>query len=397
METNAGSGSQAAPCPAGPATYFAPPERARPEELQEQIRLNQMSPLVRVLLQAVGGLLVVVNPQRQIVAASEPVVQGPGGGSLERTLGARPGELLGCVQVPHAPAGCGTARVCAECGAALAMLASHRNRQVVSEECLMTVRRNGHTEALEFSVQASPLTVGRHDLTAVVLRDISHEKRRAALERVFFHDLLNTVGGLTGWSKIFPALEGERAREAAGRIAVLCDRLAQEIRDQRALLQAERGELAVEAEPVSPGSILESLAAVFAGHEAAQGRTLAFAEATGADPIVADASLLVRVLTNMIKNGLEATAPGGTVRVWHERRQGRPGFFVWNPDPIPEPVARHIFQRSFSTKAARGRGLGTYSMKLFGERYLGGTVAFSSTPEDGTCFWILLPAHPAGR
>jgi hypothetical protein len=28
------------------------------------------------------------------------------------------------------------------------------------------------------------------------------------------------------------------------------------------------------------------------------------------------------------------------------------------------------------TKAAKGRGIGTYSMKLFGERYLGGLVAF---------------------
>ena len=38
-----------------------------------------------------------------------------------------------------------------------------------------------------------------------------------------------------------------------------------------------------------------------------------------------------------------------------------------------------IFQRSFSTKAERGRGLGTYSMKLLGEGYLHGRVRESRT------------------
>ena len=51
-----------------------------------------------------------------------------------------------------------------------------------------------------------------------------------------------------------------------------------------------------------------------------------------------------------------------------------------------------VFQRSFSTKG-RGRGLGTYSVKLLSERYLGGRVSFSSTPEAGTVFRLFLPRH----
>ena len=62
-----------------------------------------------------------------------------------------------------------------------------------------------------------------------------------------------------------------------------------------------------------------------------------------------------------------------------------------NGGVIPPEVQARIFQRSFSTKAARGRGLGTYSMKLLGERYLGGEVSFVSTPETGTVFSIRLP------
>ena len=70
-----------------------------------------------------------------------------------------------------------------------------------------------------------------------------------------------------------------------------------------------------------------------------------------------------RVLTNMVKNALEAVGEGDTVRVWYECRDGKPAFMVWNLGMIPEKVTDRIFQRSFSTKSRRGRGLGTYSMK----------------------------------
>jgi sensor histidine kinase regulating citrate/malate metabolism len=50
-----------------------------------------------------------------------------------------------------------------------------------------------------------------------------------------------------------------------------------------------------------------------------------------------------------------------------------------------------LFQRSFSTKAATGRGVGTYSMRLLGEQYLGGRVEFTSREPDGTTFTLILP------
>ncbi len=56
-----------------------------------------------------------------------------------------------------------------------------------------------------------------------------------------------------------------------------------------------------------------------------------------------------------------------------------------------------VFQRSFSTKAERGRGIGTYSVKLFVERYLRGTVGFTSAEPDGTTFSVTLPATLAAR
>lgn len=53
-------------------------------------------------------------------------------------------------------------------------------------------------------------------------------------------------------------------------------------------------------------------------------------------------------------------------------------------------VQAQVFQRSFSTKG-NDRGLGTYSMKLFGENYLKGKVYFQSDADKGTTFFLALP------
>lgn len=52
--------------------------------------------------------------------------------------------------------------------------------------------------------------------------------------------------------------------------------------------------------------------------------------------------------------------------------------------------ARKIFTRNFTTKQQIGHGLGTYSMKLFGEKVLGGNVAFSTSESEGTTFRLTL-------
>jgi hypothetical protein len=53
-----------------------------------------------------------------------------------------------------------------------------------------------------------------------------------------------------------------------------------------------------------------------------------------------------------------------------------------------------MFQRNFSTKGP-GRGVGTYSVRLLTERYLGGQVSLLSSPESGTRFGLSFAKHDA--
>jgi sensor histidine kinase regulating citrate/malate metabolism len=57
---------------------------------------------------------------------------------------------------------------------------------------------------------------------------------------------------------------------------------------------------------------------------------------------------------------------------------------------MPEAVRMQIFQRSFSTRGT-GRGIGTYSIRLLTEKYLKGTVVFTSSDPEGTIFFVELP------
>jgi sensor histidine kinase regulating citrate/malate metabolism len=100
------------------------------------------------------------------------------------------------------------------------------------------------------------------------------------------------------------------------------------------------------------------------------------------------------VLGNLVKNALEATPERGTVTTSCRSIGGRVRIDIRNAGVMPPDVQMQVFQRSFSTKAERGRGIGTYSVKLFVERYLRGTVAFTSMEPDGTTFSVTLPSRP---
>ncbi|MBW1783058.1 MAG: sensor histidine kinase, partial [Deltaproteobacteria bacterium] len=86
---------------------------------------------------------------------------------------------------------------------------------------------------------------------------------------------------------------------------------------------------------------------------------------------------------------------GGVVTMGAGREDDRVVLWVHNESAMPKSSQLQVFQRSFSTKG-KGRGLGTYSIKLLTERYLNGSASFTSTEAEGTTFQISLPLHLDG-
>jgi signal transduction histidine kinase len=211
------------------------------------------------------------------------------------------------------------------------------------------------------------------------------------LEQVFFHDVLNTVAGLRGWAQRLQLGPVDLSR-VGERIDFLTQEIEREIGDHRAVLQAEKGALVPARESFRTDDLLRGVAAVFTSYPAARDRRLELGPPLEDVALVSDRSLVLRVLVNMVRNAFEATGAGHAVRIASRAVPGGVRLSVHNDEAMTREVQARIFQRSFSTKASHGRGLGTYSMKLFGERYLGGKVSFTSTLEAGTEFAIVLPA-----
>lgn len=365
-------------------TEYAPAERESLIITELQSKVFARNRLLTRIADSVSEMLVVLNDKRQIIYANESFVNTigiPNGLSL---IGKRVGESVNCANAFKSEGGCGTTEFCSKCGAANTMVEAQTLTKSEKECRIRTVEN----DALDLRVKASLFSTDNEILTIFTLTDISGEKRKQILERVFFHDILNSAGGISGLSGLIPDINDPREMmEVAHMLNKASDNLIDEIQAQRHLIAAENGDLIVEKHEIESFKILKDLADLYSKHEIIADKFVSIHKNTENIIVNTDAVLLRRIVGNMIKNALEASLPTGTVTISSKKYEGHVRFSVHNETYIPRGTQLQLFQRSFSTKGS-GRGLGTYSMKLLGEKYLKGRVDFESSPEKGTTFFI---------
>lgn len=379
---------------AQPATYFAPAGRDEPDELRREVQVVENTPFLQQVLDAMPSMVAILNDRRQIVAANS-VLLNVLNATVCDVLSKRPGEAVGCIRAKEGPGGCGTARHCVTCGAVNAILESQKTEQKVVRDCRILVDVPTGIAPLDLRVTATPIAIGANTFVVVAIDDISQANRLAVLQRIFFHDVLNTAGCVQGYAQ-YLADELSDNGDVCTRMIQLTDGLIEAIQSQRDLIRAEAGDLKSQPVAMRASRILEELCFQYEQHPSALDRTIEVPYAWGGT-VVADRQILHRVLGNMLKNALEATSPGSTVSIGCREQNDDVIFAVHNAEFMPEEVQLQVFQRSFSTKHEPGHGIGTHSIKLLGERYLKGKVGFSSYPTKGTSFWLAIPKIPADR
>lgn len=376
------------------ATFFAPSVRRNDEDLRRMAREVVGDPVLTSVMDTVGGYVLVLSPERQIVAASPGVLSALRVESSFCLVGMRPGEAFHCAHYTEGPGGCGTGAACRRCGAVLAILTAQAGAEPATGECRLVSQRDGRHVVSDYRVRAVPVVAHDHEVLLVVMHDISRYREREAYERVFLHDLVNVVSGIMGWSDVLSLSQPDGP---ARQLLSLSQRLSEQVEQYRAVTQAEEGTLRVSTRDIDAAEVLADLRACFGAHQAAHGRVLDVAAPDGDLRFQSDPAVVGRVLANMVRNALEATDAGGTVRVWCEEFEGGPVFRVHNGSVMPDAVAERVFQRGFSTKPGSGHGLGTYGMKLLGERCLGGRIWFHSARGAGTTFSLALPSQGPSR
>jgi PAS domain-containing protein len=372
-------------------TKHAPADRANKESLQDDYKLFDDLSNVKEILNALPYIAAILNPQRQIVYSNESLLQMLNIKSVEELLGYRPGEAINCIHSGESEGGCGTSESCKYCGAVNTIVKCQETNLPVRDECRISSVVKGEQMNFDLLVMASPFIVNNKQYVILSLNDISSEKRKKALEKIFFHDVINTAGTLKGIIELMKDIDDDKELRRFISIADTTSKdLVEEILAQRELIAAENNELKIHREAVFSINLIRDAVVQILYHPIAVDRSVIIDKNSTELSFTTDLRLLRRVILNMLKNALEATPIHGKVKIGCTNDDNYVTFWVSNPAFIPRDIQLQIFMRSFSTKGAN-RGLGTYSMKLLGEKYLGGKVSFTTDEKEGTKFFIQIP------
>jgi len=345
---------------------------------------------IRQIINSFPHVSVVLNHNRQIVLSNQKIVKVAGLDRLEQAFGERTGDVMHCIHSTENN-GCGLSNSCRYCSIINSIRESQAKGTLVSRECRITTTREGRLVFHDFQVSCTPLNLDGEKYTLMNLFDISSEKRNQMFENVFFHDILNRLGGLTGLVQILK-LENRQPEldEYIDVLDTIGELVVEDIQIQRFLKAAEDANLILNIREHSAFDIVDSVKKQIAFNPVLKNSKLVICTNCIDFNLKTDAALLKRILLNMAKNAAEASPEKSEIRLSCSKKPGKAVFTVNNQGTIPEDVRSQIFQRSFSTKGT-GRGLGTYSMKLFGENYLHGRVYFRTNEKQGTTFTIELP------
>lgn len=372
-------------------TYFDSPVRSTMQEIESRAERLSKNPIIAQMLESFPDLVVILDSNRQIVAfnkRAEKLLLNDN----ENIIGQRLGEAFRCIHAFEMPGGCGTSAFCSECGAGKSNKDTLLTSQGVEDECRINIRYDGFETSLDLKVFTSYMDFENEKYIIFAIKNLENEKRRELLERIFFHDVLNTASIIFGISGMISEVKETDDFDKYAKILLnTSEQLIQEIQAQRDLTNAESGKLVIYPAQDTAKNILEKVYELYENNNLTRGKSFICEYPSDMMIIETDPHFIIRSLGNLIKNALEAIGSGQKVSISAYDYGENIRFVIANDGVIPKHIQLQIFNRSFSTKAKKGRGIGTYSVKLLIENYLRGRVSFISNEEEQTKFIVELP------
>lgn len=164
------------------------------------------------------------------------------------------------------------------------------------------------------------------------------------------------------------------------------------------MAQIEAGGLHLDKQPLSLADLISDTLESFA--LVAQERDVALAGSADPqmDPVLVDAGLVGRVLTNLVGNGVRHTPAGGTVAVTARQLDDGVRVDVFDSGPgIPTDDLAQVFVQFYRGEQSRSRadgggsGLGLAIAQAVVEAH-GGTIGVENRAEGGARFYFVLPS-----
>jgi signal transduction histidine kinase len=247
-----------------------------------------------------------------------------------------------------------------------------------------------------------------HEEQVLELRLRAAEAMRDDLTNMLVHDLKNPVisAGLALGSVLRDLQAGkcggDREAEMLEIARISLSRAEAMIGDILTVARAGAGKLELRLAQADLASLVRDQITVASPR--AEGDRLVLVGRVAADPIPVrvDASMMRRVLDNLIENAIKNTPPGGRIEVAVESSSREALVSVRdNGRGIPEELQRRIFEKYGQGSSPRDRtmmsvGLGLAVCKSVVEAH-GGRIWVESTPERGSNFRVAIPLEGVGE
>jgi CheY-like chemotaxis protein len=248
-----------------------------------------------------------------------------------------------------------------------------------------------HAQILNARVKTQiELKRARDELQQEVDILVANARLRDDVERIGRHDLRNPLSAIVN---IVSALDTqdccEPIREGLSHIAASAEQLLELVDLSRDLYRMETGTYRLTPRPVDLGTVLQRVARDAAVVARPRRVSIALAVAPGESRIAGEERLCASLFGNLLRNAVEASPPGGEVRVRLD--PAHPGaVLVTNPGTVPAEIRSRFFEKYATSGKEGGTGLGTYSARLM-TQVQGGTIGFETSESEGTRVRVALP------
>ncbi|OEU70730.1 MAG: two-component sensor histidine kinase [Desulfovibrio sp. S3730MH75] len=235
--------------------------------------------------------------------------------------------------------------------------------------------------------------------------DVTEQRKqlqlREEMERIARHDLRSPTATIVGMSRILET-EAEISPEyqpLAKIVRTTSERMIRQIDTSLTLIRLETGSLVADAHPFN---IFRAITAAIGDvNQIVDEKKLnieCYLDETPLQdecPLVCygEASLIITMFSNLIKNAAEAAPDESTISVTMQDKDNQIITTINNQGEVPDSIQNSFFDRYATHGKKNGTGLGTYSSKLIAKAS-GGDLSFTSSFNQGTTLTATLPKPP---
>lgn len=223
------------------------------------------------------------------------------------------------------------------------------------------------------------------------------EALKETLAQTLVHDLKNPLSAILANLDLLERVSKEESvTRLAGRCRSAARRMHRMILDLLDVAGLEEGRLKLQTESTDAVPLVRRAVEDFDETARRRNVNLVVDATEEACPVLADPSVLHRVIENLVTNAVEHTPSGGSVRIGVVGRDEGIEISVADDGPgIPEPYRERVFEKFARLELRRAgvsgnRGLGLTFCRLAVEAH-GGTIWVDDAPSGGALFRVLLP------